>query len=99
MKKYFLVAASMLSVLAVNAQKDQLKAASKALKKGDAATAIQTLNPIAEVAKSAEDKTKADFFALYGQASLQLAQKYFDEQFAPYSLLFYSHLCVCSVDI
>ena len=35
MKKYFLVAASMLSVLAVNAQKDELKAASKALKKGD----------------------------------------------------------------
>ena len=74
MKKYFLVVASMLSVLAVNAQKDELKAASKALKKGDAATAIQTLNPIAEVAKSADDKTKADFFALYGQASLQLAQ-------------------------
>ena len=74
MKKYFLVAASMLSVLAVNAQKDELKAASKALKKGDAATAIQALNPIAEVAKSADDKTKADFYALYGQASLLLAQ-------------------------
>jgi len=74
MKKYFLVAASMLSVLAVNAQKDELKAASKALKKGDAATAVQALNPIAEVVKSADDKTKADFYALYGQASLQLAQ-------------------------
>jgi tetratricopeptide (TPR) repeat protein len=74
MKKYFLVAASMLSVLAVNAQKDELKAASKALKKGDAATAIQALNPIAEIAKSADDKTKANFYALYGQASLQLAQ-------------------------
>jgi len=74
MKKYFLVAASMLSVLAVNAQKDELKAASKALKKGDAATAVQALNPIAEVVKSADDKTKAAFYALYGQASLQLAQ-------------------------
>jgi len=74
MKKYFLVAASMLSVLAVNAQKDELKAASKALKKGDAATAVQALNPIAEVVKSADDKTKAYFYALYGQASLQLAQ-------------------------
>jgi tetratricopeptide (TPR) repeat protein len=74
MKKYFLVATAMLSVLAVNAQKDELKAASKALKKGDAATAIQALNPIAEVAKSADDKTKANFYALYGQASLQLAQ-------------------------
>ena len=64
----------MLSVLAVNAQKDELKEASKALKKGDAATAIQALNPISEVAKSADDKTKADFYALYGKASLQLAQ-------------------------
>ena len=74
MKKYFLVAASLCLVSVVNGQKDEMKAASKALKKGDAATAIQALNPIAEVAKSAEDKIKADFYALYGKASLQLAQ-------------------------
>ena len=74
MKKIIFVAASLVSVLAVNAQKDQVKEASKALKKGDAAGAIAVLEPVLEAAKSADEKIKADFYATYADASLQLAQ-------------------------
>lgn len=74
MKKIVLFALSVGVTLAASAQKDELKDASKAFKKGDAAETLSILEPLSASIESAEDKYQADYFSLLGDASLKLAQ-------------------------
>jgi tetratricopeptide (TPR) repeat protein len=74
MKKIVLFALSVGVTLAASAQKDELKEALKAFKKGDASQTISLIEPLSASIRSAEDRYQADYFSLLGDASLKLAQ-------------------------
>ncbi|NDV45249.1 tetratricopeptide repeat protein [Flagellimonas sediminis] len=57
------------------AQKDEIKAAEKAMKSGDAAGALAALQGAASTIGSADDKTQAQYYADLGNANYDLAQK------------------------
>jgi len=80
MKSKFLILASalLISVIAF-AQKDQIKAAEKALKGGNPQEAITILNGAASASASAPDAEKAQYFFVKGNAHLELANKKVDE--------------------
>ena len=74
MKRILLFAMAVGATLSVAAQKDELKEASKAFKKGDAAETLAQLAPIERSISSAEEKYQQDYYLLLGDASLQLAK-------------------------
>lgn len=77
--KYVILASALLiSVIAV-AQKDQVKAAEKALKNGNAQDAITILNGAESLIANAADAEKAYFYFVNGNAHLELANKKVDE--------------------
>jgi len=77
--KYVLLASAFLISGVTFAQKDELKAAEKALKNGDAAGAKTTLQQAESLIANADDSQKAQFYFLKGNANLELAKKKVDE--------------------
>lgn len=57
------------------AQKDEIKAATKAMKSGDCATAKNELQKAVSSVESADDKLKAQYYSLLGEAMACLAKK------------------------
>ena len=57
------------------AQKDEMKAAEKALKNGDAAAAKAALTSAASTIDSAKEREQAEYYALLGNANYDLAKK------------------------
>lgn len=68
MKNTFLLVAALGMSSFSFAQKDEIKAASKAMKSGDAAAVLEALAPAAGSIDSADDKYIAQFYYLQGQA-------------------------------
>jgi tetratricopeptide (TPR) repeat protein len=73
--KYVVLTASLLFSIHNFAQKDQLKAAQKALKGGNAAEAVTLLQQAESLMSAASDDEKAQFFFVKGNAMLDLATK------------------------
>jgi tetratricopeptide (TPR) repeat protein len=76
--KYVILASALLVSIGSFAQKDQIKAAEKALKGGNAAEAITILNQAASASATAPDAEKAQYFFVKGNAYLDLANKKVD---------------------
>ena len=68
MKNTFLLVAALGMSSFSFAQKDEIKAASKAMKSGDAAAVIAALAPAAGSIDSADDKYIAQFYFMQGEA-------------------------------
>lgn len=75
MKKQLLIASALLVSAISFAQKDELKAAEKALKGGNSAEAKAALESISAQIANADEKTKAQFYYLKGKAYYDMAQK------------------------
>ena len=73
--KYVVLASALLISVATFAQKDQIKAAEKALKGGKSQEAATILAEAESLLSNASDAEKAQFFFLKGNASLDLATK------------------------
>ncbi len=73
--KYVLLASALLLSVAAFAQKDQIKAAEKALKAGNAQEAITVLQGAEAASATAPDAEKAQFCFVKGNAYLALADK------------------------
>jgi tetratricopeptide (TPR) repeat protein len=73
--KYVLLASALLISVATFAQKDQIKAAEKALKAGNAQEAITILQGAESASATAPDTEKAQFCFVKGNAFLALANK------------------------
>jgi tetratricopeptide (TPR) repeat protein len=73
--KYVVLTASLLFSIHNFAQKDQLKAAQKALKGGNAAEAVTLLQQAESLMSAASDDEKAQFLFVKGNAMLDLATK------------------------
>lgn len=67
-KQILMLSLSLCMGLATFAQKSELKAAGKALKKADFATVLSTLNQVEGLIGNADDKLKAKFYFLKGKA-------------------------------
>lgn len=77
--KYVILASALLISVATFAQKDQIKAAEKALKNGDAAEAVKVLKEAESVIGNADDSEKAKYYFVQGSALVELAKKNVDE--------------------
>jgi tetratricopeptide (TPR) repeat protein len=77
--KYVILASALLISVIAFAQKDQVKAAEKALKNGNAQEAVTILNGAESLISNAADPEKAYFFFVNGNAHLELANKKVDE--------------------
>lgn len=77
--KYVLLASALLISVATFAQKDQIKAAEKALKGGNAQEAITVLKSAESLIPNATDAEKAQFYFVNGNAHLDLANKKVEE--------------------
>jgi tetratricopeptide (TPR) repeat protein len=77
--KYVILASALLISVIAFAQKDQIKAAEKALKSGNPQEAVTILNGAASASTSAPDTEKAQYFFVKGNAHLELANKKVDE--------------------
>lgn len=75
MKTKLLILAVMCFTLAGFSQKTELKAAEKALKTGDAASAKASLDGIQGMISGADEKTQAQYFFLRGKTYADLANK------------------------
>ena len=75
MKTKLLILAVMCFTLAGFSQKTELKAADKALKSGDAASAKASLDGIQGMISGADEKTQAQYFFLRGKTYADLANK------------------------
>nr|WP_315175726.1 tetratricopeptide repeat protein [uncultured Flavobacterium sp.] len=73
--KYVILASAMLISVATFAQKDQIKAAEKALKGGNSQEALTILQGAESLSATAPDAEKAQFFFVKGNALLDLANK------------------------
>ncbi len=73
--KYVILTASLLFSIHNFAQKDQLKAAQKALKGGNAAEAVTLLQQAESLMSAATEDEKSQFFFVKGNALLDLANK------------------------
>lgn len=73
--KYLILASAILMSVATFAQKDQIKAAEKALKGGSSAEAINILNGAEVLLPNASDSEKAQYYFVKGNAYLDLANK------------------------
>lgn len=74
MKKNVLLLAALGMTVVGFAQKTEIKEAKKALKKGDAQTALTQLNAAEGVIDSADDKTQATYYQLLGDAYTSIAK-------------------------
>lgn len=77
--KYVILASALLISVATFAQKDQIKAAEKALKGGKAQEAVTILQGAASASATAPDAEKAQYFFVKGNAHLELANKKVEE--------------------
>jgi tetratricopeptide (TPR) repeat protein len=77
--KYVILASALLISVATFAQKDQIKAAEKALKSGNSAEAVAILKGAEAASATAPDTEKAQYFFVKGNAHLDLANKKVDE--------------------
>ena len=77
--KYVILASALLISVVAFAQKDQIKAAEKALKVGNPQEAVTILNGAASASASAPDTEKAQYFFIKGNAHLELANKKVEE--------------------
>lgn len=77
--KYVILASALLISVIAFAQKDQIKAAEKALKAGNAQEAITILQGAASASATAPDGEKAQYFFVKGNAHLALANKKVEE--------------------
>ncbi|TDE28281.1 MULTISPECIES: tetratricopeptide repeat protein [Flavobacterium] len=76
--KYVLLASALLISVATFAQKDQIKAAEKALKAGKSQEAVTILMEAESLIANAPDAEKAQFFFVKGNSLLDLANKNVD---------------------
>ncbi len=76
--KYVILASALLISVATFAQKDQIKAAEKALKSGNSQEAVTILQGAESLLPNAADADKAQFFFVQGNALLDLANKKVD---------------------
>jgi tetratricopeptide (TPR) repeat protein len=76
--KYVILASTLLISVATFAQKDQIKAAEKALKGGNSQEAVTILQAAETASATAPDAEKAQFFFVKGNALLDLANKNVD---------------------
>jgi tetratricopeptide (TPR) repeat protein len=77
--KYVILASALLISVATFAQKDQIKAAEKALKGGNSAEAVTILQAAEAASATAPDGEKAQYFFVKGNAYLDLANKKVEE--------------------
>ncbi|OCB78439.1 tetratricopeptide repeat protein [Flavobacterium crassostreae] len=77
--KYVLLTSALLVSMATFAQKDELKAAEKAFKKGQAQEALELLKGAEPLMGNASESEKAQFFFVKGNALLELADKKVEE--------------------
>ena len=77
--KYVILASVLLVSVATFAQKDQIKAAEKALKAGNSQEAVTILQGAETVSATAPDNEKAQYFFVKGNALLDLANKKVEE--------------------
>ena len=77
--KYAILASAFLVSMSTFAQKDQIKAAEKALKGGDSAEAVSILLASEAASATAPDSEKAQYFFVKGNALLDLANKKVEE--------------------
>jgi len=77
--KYVILASALLISVTTFAQKDQIKAAEKALKGGNAQEAVTILNAAESASATAPDGEKAQYFFVKGNAYLDLANKKVEE--------------------
>ncbi|EIA07958.1 tetratricopeptide repeat protein [Flavobacterium frigoris] len=73
--KYVILASALLISVATFAQKDEIKAAEKAFKKGESKEAATILQGAESLIPNASDSEKAQFFFLKGNVYLDLADK------------------------
>ncbi|MBC5839399.1 tetratricopeptide repeat protein [Flavobacterium muglaense] len=76
--KYVILTSALLISVATFAQKDELKAAEKALKKGESQEAATILKGAESLIANASDAEKAQFFFVKGNTFLDLANKNID---------------------
>lgn len=76
--KYVILASALLISVGTFAQKDQIKAAEKALKSGNSAEAQSILQQAESLIPNATDSEKAQYFFVKGNALLDLATKNID---------------------
>jgi len=76
--KYVILASALLISVATFAQKDQIKAAEKALKGGNSQEALTILQGAEAASATAPDNEKAQYFFVKGNALLDLANKNVD---------------------
>ena len=77
--KYVILASTLLISVATFAQKDQIKAAEKALKAGNTQEAVTILQSAESLITNAVDTEKAQYFFVKGNALLELANKKVEE--------------------
>jgi tetratricopeptide (TPR) repeat protein len=77
--KYVILASALLISVIAFAQKDQIKAAEKALKAGNTQEAVTILNGAESLISNAEASEKAHFYFVNGNAHLELANKKVEE--------------------
>lgn len=77
--KYAILVSAFLISMGAFAQKDQIKAAEKALKGGDSAEAVSILLAAEAASATASDSEKAQYFFVKGNALLDLANKKVEE--------------------
>jgi len=77
--KYVILASALLISAIAFAQKDQIKAAEKALKGGNPQEAVTILNGAQSLIPNAVDAEKAHYYFVNGNAHLELANKKVDE--------------------
>ncbi len=77
--KYVILTSALLISVATFAQKDQIKAAEKALKGGNSQEAITILQGAESASAAAPDNEKAQYFFVKGNAYLDLANKKVEE--------------------
>ena len=76
--KYVILTSALLISVATFAQKDEIKAAEKALRKGEAQEAATILKGAESLISNASDAEKAQYFFVKGNAYLDLANKNID---------------------
>ncbi|NRT13581.1 lipopolysaccharide assembly protein LapB [Flavobacterium sp. 14A] len=77
--KYVILTSALLVSVASFAQKDEIKAAEKAFKKGQAQEAVGILNGAEGLIANASDSEKAQYYYVKGNALLELANKKVEE--------------------
>ena len=78
--KYAILASALLISAAIFAQKDQIKAAEKALKNGNSQEAVSFLQGAESLITNATDSEKAQYYFVKGNALLDLANKKVEEE-------------------